>query len=233
MSVDAGRPGGWVLTSRVSGPATAPRLTPLGWMPWAAPPAVGQGCQGRGQPRLWHHGEGPRSNACTRRCPSAQPVEVTGSAQSPPRPSGVRSRTRPEVAAGQPRDAFGCVRDRCRATPGRVRRVPRSLQGRPRDAFGHAWCERVTRVWTTGLLETLRRTPAPQGRLLTTRRAPSERAPGRSGSTAPSPASVPRCCSPGRNRTYVACPDSKSGGPCQQTPRRHSRAAGLTSKKTL
>ena len=26
-------------------------------------------------------------------------------------------------------------------------------------------------------------------------------------------------CSPGRNRTYVACPDSKSGGPCQQTNR--------------
>ena len=25
--------------------------------------------------------------------------------------------------------------------------------------------------------------------------------------------------SPGRNRTYVACPDSKSGGPCQQTNR--------------
>ena len=33
--------------------------------------------------------------------------------------------------------------------------------------------------------------------------------------------SQPRCGrtdgSPGRNRTYVACPDSKSGGPCQQT----------------
>ncbi len=29
--------------------------------------------------------------------------------------------------------------------------------------------------------------------------------------------------SPGRNRTYVACPDSKSGGPCQQTNRGLSR----------
>jgi hypothetical protein len=30
--------------------------------------------------------------------------------------------------------------------------------------------------------------------------------------------------SPGRNRTYVACPDSKSGGPCQQTNRGPQRA---------
>ena len=32
--------------------------------------------------------------------------------------------------------------------------------------------------------------------------------------------------SPGRNRTYVACPDSKSGGPCQQTNRGPPRALG-------
>ena len=36
------------------------------------------------------------------------------------------------------------------------------------------------------------------------------------------PGRTPLTCgrgSPGRNRTYVACPDSKSGGPCQQTNR--------------
>lgn len=35
-----------------------------------------------------------------------------------------------------------------------------------------------------------------------------------------------RCASsPGRNRTYVACPDSKSGGPYQQTNRGPVRTA--------
>ena len=33
------------------------------------------------------------------------------------------------------------------------------------------------------------------------------------------PRTLGRFGSPGRNRTYVACPDSKSGGPCQQTNR--------------
>ena len=30
---------------------------------------------------------------------------------------------------------------------------------------------------------------------------------------------IPLICSPGRSRTYVASPDSKSGGPCRQTNR--------------
>ena len=33
--------------------------------------------------------------------------------------------------------------------------------------------------------------------------------------------------SPGRNRTFVAIPDSKSGGPCQQTNRGTTRLRGL------
>ena len=37
----------------------------------------------------------------------------------------------------------------------------------------------------------------------------------------------PRRCSPGRSRTYVASPDSKSGGPCRQTNR------GYDSRVTL
>ena len=36
--------------------------------------------------------------------------------------------------------------------------------------------------------------------------------------------------SPGRNRTYVACPDSKSGGPCQQTNRGPPSGAAAASR---
>src|SRR3712207_7745830 len=32
--------------------------------------------------------------------------------------------------------------------------------------------------------------------------------------------------SPGRSRTYVACPDSKSGGPCRQTNRGSATGSG-------
>ena len=44
------------------------------------------------------------------------------------------------------------------------------------------------------------------------------------------PGRTPLTCgrgSPGRNRTYVACPDSKSGGPCQQTNRGTPPRRGL------
>jgi hypothetical protein len=36
--------------------------------------------------------------------------------------------------------------------------------------------------------------------------------------------------SPGRNRTFVASPDSKSGGPCQQTNRGTTRLRGALAR---
>ena len=145
-------------------------------------------------------------------------------------PHGNASRGRCRATSGRVR----CVRGRSRATPGRVRRVPRSLQVDPgtRSATHGASVWPCPRVWITGLLETLRRRPASPDPATSAGRAPSQRALRVGGVRAEHAARVARpavrartavravrASSPGRNRTYVACPDSKSGGPCQQTNR--------------
>ncbi len=119
MSVGAGRPAAWLLTRRVSGLATAARLTPLGWMPGGPPPAVGQECQGRSQPRLWHF---LKETAARASCLRSRP------------------RARPEVVAGRPRDALVASRGRCRVTPGCARpRLRRARDPAPECGSSAFW----------------------------------------------------------------------------------------------